>query len=227
MQPPALVDVQSWLLRTIYLRLTSHPHAAYMASCTVMHLIEVMGLHHEATDSLLESSTSEHVAVSETKRRTFWVARALNAWISAEYGKSRVTLHHVTIRLPQPRQEDYTAEFIDLYNLSCCLEPEPDQARWEQLLRQLHNYEVKHDAIELFRVRSGSLSLSSIHNFPHARDCPATEWSTCSPFVFRQILDYVYIKKPAYQTLVLRAISRLKSSRSVCEGWMLRRGMLT
>lgn len=174
MQPPALVDVQSWLLRTIYLRLTSYPHAAYMASCTVMHLIEVMGLQHEASDSLLETSTSEHVADPETTRRTFWVARLLNTWISAEYGRSQIPLYHITTKLPQLRDEDNTAEFIDLYNLSCYMQPEPDQARWEQSLRQLHKYEAKHDAIELFRVRSGPQSLSYIHNSRNAQDCSVT-----------------------------------------------------
>ncbi|TKA23016.1 hypothetical protein B0A50_07234 [Salinomyces thailandicus] len=154
MQPPTVLDVQSWILRTMYLRMTDHPHAVWMASCTAMHLIESVGIHQEASSSALHPPANEHMYLAEIRRRTFWVARMLNTWVSFEYGRTRVALRGITSELPAFGEGDFTREYIDLYSISCCLDPERtnQQGQWEDFLKQLEAYEVKHDVIELSKA---------------------------------------------------------------------------
>ncbi|KAJ5398779.1 hypothetical protein N7465_009268 [Penicillium sp. CMV-2018d] len=115
-ETPSIDIVTGWVLRAAYLRMTASPHAAWMASCTLMHLIEAAGLHlktsdPEATD-LLQASPPEtrgsqdgdigHQGTSnpETRRRLFGMARHLNTWISFDLGRSRVVLHGATALSP-------------------------------------------------------------------------------------------------------------------------------
>ncbi|KAJ5575804.1 hypothetical protein N7535_002730 [Penicillium sp. DV-2018c] len=110
---PSVDIVTGWVLRAAYLRMTASPHAAWMASCTLMHLIEAAGLHIETSDpesvTLLTASppdTRDSQAGSDTgtqttsdleiRRRLFGMARHLNTWISFDLGRSRVVLHGAT-----------------------------------------------------------------------------------------------------------------------------------
>ena len=155
-QLPRLEDVQSWLVRCLYMRATDHPHAVHMASCTTIHLVEALGLHQEAgecamhpdTDERKESEIKEN---AELRRRTFWIARMLNTWVSFEYGRTRVQLRGINAELPTPREGDYTADYVNLYSLSCILDPERSENKWEEFLRQLEHWEARHDALELSR----------------------------------------------------------------------------
>lgn len=155
-QLPSLEDVQSWLVRSLYMRATDSPHAVHMMSCTIMHLVEAIGLHQEAgdcamhpdTDERKESEMKENV---ELRRRTFWVARMLNTWVSFEYGRTRVQLRGITAELPSPREGDYTTDYINLYSISAILDPERSENKWEEFLRQLEGWEARHDALELSR----------------------------------------------------------------------------
>jgi hypothetical protein len=153
MQLPTLVDAQSWLMRCLYLRATEHPHAVHMASCILMHLVEALGLHQEsrATPNVPDGDPN-HASSVETRRRTFWIARMLNSWVSFEYGRTRVNLRGINTQLPTPQEGDYTTEYIHLYSLSCCLDPERDDSKWEDFLRQLEAYKTHHDGIELSRA---------------------------------------------------------------------------
>ncbi|KAK4550176.1 hypothetical protein LTR36_003143 [Oleoguttula mirabilis] len=157
MQPPCLMDVQSWLLRTLYLRTTDHPHAVYMASCTTMHLVESTGIHQESSSTAFHPSANEHLYDPDLRRRAFWIARMLNTWVSFEYGRTRVALRGITCQLPTPREGDYTTDYINLYSLSCCLDPERTNqiGQWEDFLKQLESYEVRHDGIELSKANLG------------------------------------------------------------------------
>ncbi|CAG7931463.1 unnamed protein product [Penicillium olsonii] len=111
-ETPSIDIVTGWVLRAAYLRMTASPHAAWMASCTLMHLIEAAGLHLETPDPetavLLpaspadtQDSTEAHTSDQgtndpETRRRLFGMARHLNTWISFDLGRSRVVLHGAT-----------------------------------------------------------------------------------------------------------------------------------
>ncbi|KAJ9485485.1 hypothetical protein VN97_g7875 [Penicillium thymicola] len=115
-ETPSIDIVTGWVLRTAYLRMTASPHAAWMASCTLMHLIEAAGLHLETSDpeatDLLQASPPQtrdsqggdigHQGTSdpETPRRLFGMARHLNTWISFDLGRSRVVLHGATALSP-------------------------------------------------------------------------------------------------------------------------------
>lgn len=119
-QTPSVDAVTGWVLRTAYLRMTASPHAAWMASCTLMHLIEAAGLHLDTSDpeasGLFASSSSktretpngtgtanEPASDPDTRRRLFGMARHLNTWISFDLGRSRVVLHGTTSHTPNPR----------------------------------------------------------------------------------------------------------------------------
>ncbi|KAH9826270.1 GAL4-like Zn(II)2Cys6 (or C6 zinc) binuclear cluster DNA-binding domain [Teratosphaeria destructans] len=157
MLPATVLDVQSWLLRVLYLRVTDHPHAVWVASCTVMHLVESTGLHEESSTNALNPAnlSQEQIGTPEIRRRCFWIARMLNTWVSFEYGRTRVALRGITAQLPTAwDSNDFTLDYINLYSISCCLDPEANNspAQWEDFLKQLESYEVQHDGIELSKA---------------------------------------------------------------------------
>lgn len=148
-QSPSVDTVAAWVLRAAYLRMTASPHAAWMASCTLMHLVEAAGLHLDTSDpeatGLLASSSSEtsqppngadtsnEPAESDpdTRRRLFGMARHLNTWISFDLGRSRVVLHGATSQTvpshpgPQPLPTTPTprADLFHVLPLSESLDP--------------------------------------------------------------------------------------------------------
>lgn len=121
-ESPTVDTVTAWVLRVCYLRTTGSPHAAWLTSCTLMHLIEAAGLHLELNSDtvLLRSQESCH---PETRRRLFAMARHLNVWLSFELGRSRVVLHGATSLPPTPRSNNYTEEIFSLLPLSESLDP--------------------------------------------------------------------------------------------------------
>ncbi|KAH8593984.1 fungal-specific transcription factor domain-containing protein [Bisporella sp. PMI_857] len=107
--PPAMISIKhvvGWVLRAIYLRLTTRPHISWMASCTAVHLTEAIGLHREIS----EIEVARHVTAQEIdlRRRTFWVAIALNEYYSSEYGRSRVALDSIVCQPLLENPEDLT-----------------------------------------------------------------------------------------------------------------------
>ncbi|KAJ5702434.1 hypothetical protein N7488_009982 [Penicillium malachiteum] len=147
---PSIDMITGWVLRAAYLRMTASPHAAWMASCTLMHLIEAAGLHLEppssetsvplqstsnqpsqtqmATQPSIETSNSP-----DTRQRLFGMARHLNTWTSFDLGRSRVVLHGPTTQtIPiststsmgtPSNQETTRASLFHLLPLSESLDP--------------------------------------------------------------------------------------------------------
>jgi hypothetical protein len=117
-QPPALVSldhVAAWILRSLYLRLTTRPHLSWLASCTTMHLAEATGLHQEiyTIQSAVDGFTRPlDVQESDSRRRIFWVAWSLNRLLSAEYSRSPAYLDNIRCLKPCPRNDDFTADLI-------------------------------------------------------------------------------------------------------------------
>ncbi|KAB8078413.1 hypothetical protein BDV29DRAFT_187930 [Aspergillus leporis] len=134
-EAPSSVDiVTGWVLRVAYLRMTASPNAAWMASCSLMHLIEATGLHLEpSSDAVLEQSAEP--CNPEIRRRLFGMARHLNVWISFELGRSRVVLHGATSLPPTPRS---TGEIFNLLPVSESLDPNKAQD-FPDLETALHN----------------------------------------------------------------------------------------
>lgn len=121
-ESPTVDTITGWVLRVCYLRTTGTPHAAWLTSCTLMHLIEAAGLHLELPSDtvLLRSTESCH---PETRRRLFAMGRHLNIWLSFELGRSRVVPHGATSLPPGPRPDGQPEEIFSLLPLSESLDP--------------------------------------------------------------------------------------------------------
>ncbi|KAK8018892.1 hypothetical protein PG991_008082 [Apiospora marii] len=123
---PSLDLLTGWLLRTIHLRLTDSPHSTWIASSTLMHLIEALGLHSDSdTDAVYASSFPPSAQCDpDLKRRIVGVSHHLNAWTSFDLGLSRVLFQKHDLPLPPaPRPGDFTAELIRLLPTSVSLDP--------------------------------------------------------------------------------------------------------
>ena len=125
-EAPSIDTVTGWILRVSYLRTTSTLHAAWLSSCTLMHLVEATGLHLELpSDTVLLRSPES--CNPETRRRLFALARHLNIWLSFELGRSRVVLHGATTLPPTPRTNNHKEEIFDLLPLTESLDPNKAQ----------------------------------------------------------------------------------------------------
>ncbi|PYH86518.1 C6 transcription factor [Aspergillus uvarum CBS 121591] len=133
--PPSVDLVTAWVLRVAYLRMTATPNAAWMASCSLMHLIEATGLHLELSggggggDTTTTTTLSQPVEPCdpELRRRLFGMARHLNVWISFELARSRVVLHGATSLPPTPRSPSQPTEIFGLLPMSESLDPNKTQ----------------------------------------------------------------------------------------------------
>ncbi|KAJ1710280.1 protein RDR1 [Aspergillus flavus] len=151
---PGVHDVEGWLLRTMYLRCHSTPHAAWIASCTTMHIVEAAGLHRESTRGSLvypeiyPGGQPENV---ECRRRLFWIAKLLNTWISFEYGRSQVVIRGAQCPAPAPKPGDPTSDLISLFQLSEKLDPDQtvQVLELEESLVRLEEFEFESDAVIL------------------------------------------------------------------------------
>lgn len=90
--------IVAWGMRLFYLRATTRPSSAWVASCTLMHLCEVVGLHEEENiqrmASVAGAATLGHDA--DRLRRIFWILWAGHQMLSYEYDRSAVTFAAVT-----------------------------------------------------------------------------------------------------------------------------------
>lgn len=118
--PPSIDLLNGWTLRSIYLRLTDSPHSTWLASSTLMHLLEASGLHPE-THSVLPPSVQID---PDLRRRLVGVAHHLNVWTSFDLGLSRVSFQKEDLPLPpSPKAGDFTHEVLGLLHVSLSLDP--------------------------------------------------------------------------------------------------------
>ncbi|KAH8657888.1 protein RDR1 [Xylariales sp. PMI_506] len=134
---PSATIVTAWVLRVSYLRMAGTPHAAWMASGILVHLVESAGLHYEPViegSSILQTS-SEGVD-PEIRRQLFGLAQHLNIWISFDLGRSRVALPNATTILPSPRRGNCTLALLELLPYSALLDPDraPNAAELQDAL---------------------------------------------------------------------------------------------
>ncbi|RAL15570.1 uncharacterized protein BO97DRAFT_432125 [Aspergillus homomorphus CBS 101889] len=126
--PPFLELVTGWALRVVYMRMTAAPHATWIASSTLMHLIEASGLHLESSisyDTVPLRPATQHDP--EISRRLVGVAHHLNIWTSFDLGLSRVSFRTGLPLPPASKPGDYTPEVLSLLPASACLDPEISQ----------------------------------------------------------------------------------------------------
>lgn len=76
-EAPSVDLVTGWVLRVIYMRMTASPHATWLASSTLIHLIEASGLHLEACD---DTVFPQHnlLCDPDIRRRLIGVAQHVN-----------------------------------------------------------------------------------------------------------------------------------------------------
>ena len=113
---PSSNNLAGWIMRTMYLRLTSRPHASWMSSSVAMHQAEACGLHKEMQTIAVvypAAATGDH-KLAKTRRRLFWIARALNIFMSFEYGRSRVNFDVITTKKFAPDSGGYAHQFVEL-----------------------------------------------------------------------------------------------------------------
>lgn len=121
-----VISVPTWeklaglLLRTTYLRSTARPNAAWIASCTVMHMAEAILIREEEGQELNYTSSNKDILVRD---RVFWVGRLFNTWISHEYGRSRVEIRGTFPAKPPPAAGDKTTILCQLLDISETLMP--------------------------------------------------------------------------------------------------------
>ncbi|KAL2066948.1 hypothetical protein VTL71DRAFT_1372 [Oculimacula yallundae] len=140
---PSYENAASWTLRTIYLRSTTQPYAAWITSCTAMLTIDGLGMGADPDDE------SEVGIIN--RRRLFWCATVLNTWVSNEYGRSKV---EVSKQLPahlSARPGDYTPDLLYLYRISERLDPKKPStaADFEAGIAELVTFQPPVDALFL------------------------------------------------------------------------------
>ncbi|KAF7180818.1 hypothetical protein CNMCM7691_010109 [Aspergillus felis] len=120
--PPSIDLLTGWALRSVYLRLTDSPYSTWIASSTLMHLIEAAGLHPEPPcDSVLPHRVQ---CDSDIRARLVGVAHHLNMWTSFDLGLSRVSFQTNDLPLPpSPKAGDYADEVLGLLPVSVSLDP--------------------------------------------------------------------------------------------------------
>ena len=151
---PTLDQITAWLLRTLYLRATMKPHAAWLSSSILMHTIEATGAHQEISSIsvVMPMIDGNGRKDTDTRRRIFYVARIINTWVSYEYGRSRTELRAVTCLPPAPEAGDFTSELIGLYQITekiLDLDELKDAPELEEALMRLEAYKPHHDGLDL------------------------------------------------------------------------------
>lgn len=102
--------------RVFYLRATTRPNNAWIASCTVVHLCEAVGLHREENILKIAGMAAAQALghSADQLRRLFWIAYAGHQIMSYEYDRSAVMLHGVTCAAVTPKAGSVADQFVAL-----------------------------------------------------------------------------------------------------------------
>ncbi|KAH7142584.1 C6 zinc finger domain protein [Dactylonectria estremocensis] len=138
----------AWAMRVFYLRATSRPNNAWIASCTMMHLCEAVGLHEEENIKKMASIAGAAVVGydADRLRRLFWISWAGHNLLSYEYDRSAVRFRAVTcqaiIPIPGSVADQFVqiAQIIPAPNSPFHLECQPPTPR-EELFERLKTLE--------------------------------------------------------------------------------------
>ncbi|KAF7116149.1 hypothetical protein CNMCM5793_004169 [Aspergillus hiratsukae] len=101
---PPLMMITGWALRVAYLRLTASPHTAWLASCSLLHLIDASGLHLDPSSRHALLRPTQNID-DDIRRRLVSFAQYINTWSTVQ-SRGR-----------------FTAELLDLLPLSESLDP--------------------------------------------------------------------------------------------------------
>lgn len=111
--------IVAWGMRVFYLRATTRPSNAWIASCTQMHLCEAIGLHEEGNIKKMESTAGAAVLGhdGDRLRRIFWISWAGHIMLSYEYDRSPVHFRAVTCESIIPVPGSVADQFIHLIQI--------------------------------------------------------------------------------------------------------------
>lgn len=122
--PPSINTVTGWVLRVAYLRMTSLPHTTWLASCSLMHVIEAARIHLELPSRTVFEGSAEYETIDLDIRRRLWgMAQHLNIWASFDLGRTKITLSGSSTQPVAPKPGDYTSQLLGLIPLTEPLDP--------------------------------------------------------------------------------------------------------
>ncbi|KAI9040743.1 uncharacterized protein KD926_007685 [Aspergillus affinis] len=146
--------IVAWCLRVFYLRATTRPNNAWIASCTAMHLCETVGLHEEGNIKKMASMPGTAVLGydADRLRRIFWIAWAGHNMLSYEQDCSAVQFRAVTCQPIIPTLDSVADQFVKLIqiipapNSPFKLERQPSNPSEElfERLKALDEFQVSH-----------------------------------------------------------------------------------
>ncbi|KAJ5734642.1 hypothetical protein N7533_013045 [Penicillium manginii] len=151
---PTVDHVVGWLLRVLYLRFTSSPNATWLASCTLIHMIETVKLHYEPSQNNKSNATTASQDPDpyspQLKRQMYYTAQIFNTWISYDYGQARIAPRGASCTFPS---EGWTEESRTFWKLSDTLDPNLplNAAELETMLEQAVQLNPSHPAMKLKR----------------------------------------------------------------------------
>ncbi|KAL4750533.1 hypothetical protein BDW72DRAFT_175609 [Aspergillus terricola var. indicus] len=111
--------IVAWGMRVFYLRATTRPSNAWIASCTQMHLCEGIGLHEEENIKKMASIAGAAVLGHDADRlrRIFWVSWAGHNMLSYEYDRTPVQFRAVTCQSIIPVSGSVADQFVQLVQI--------------------------------------------------------------------------------------------------------------
>ncbi|KAL4883824.1 C6 zinc finger domain protein [Aspergillus karnatakaensis] len=111
--------IVAWGMRVFYLRATTRPSNAWIASCTQMHLCESLGLHEEETITKIASipgvAALGHDA--DQLRRIFWISWSGHNMLSYEYDHSPMSFRAITCQPIAQKSGSIADQFVDLLSI--------------------------------------------------------------------------------------------------------------
>ncbi|GKZ27441.1 hypothetical protein AbraIFM66951_005451 [Aspergillus brasiliensis] len=146
--------ILAWAMRGFYLRATSRPKNAWIASCTAMHLCETVGLHDEASIKKMASKAGAALLGHDADRlrRIFWVSWAGHNMLSYEQDCSAVHFRSVTCQAIIATPGSVAHQFVRLVQMTPApnspfrLEWEPSNMSEElfERLKAVTEFQVNH-----------------------------------------------------------------------------------
>jgi hypothetical protein len=156
--PPTVDLIAAWILRAIYLRATSRPHASWMASNITMHLIEASGIQRDISSVALIYPSSKGTNIDQAqslyRRKVFWIGRAINAIFSYEYSRPRIIINKISCARVDTIVSSATRDLLQLADLipenSQTCDEALDIARTKSMLESLSDFTTAETPVSLF-----------------------------------------------------------------------------
>ncbi|CAI7661902.1 unnamed protein product [Penicillium viridicatum] len=103
-------------MRVFYLRATTRPNNAWVASCNIMHLCEAVGLHEEENIKKMASVAGAAIVGHDADRlrRIFWISWAGHSMLSYEFDRSSVQFGAVTCQPIIPISGSVADQFVQI-----------------------------------------------------------------------------------------------------------------